>query len=268
MFTDVFDLDRIYNSCARRNLESRQYNWDTNMSSNQIAWWAGAPAETDARYFRTWQRVSVALQTALRASVPEMFFREDAARYEDRKAGYQMVVYEACRVCYGRPSTEFTYDVADAAMLPAALRSIRQTVHAVLDTVSRRLFELGRSRAARRYLPVFDEDVLRAVRKRPRRLIGLLACEARLINAVIDWGTIQRAPAEKRFARIVVKSARVYGVDAQELRELVLREAARVLAAKATDGIFTNSPEDGLDRGVLENRDTGAARRPDVRIGG
>jgi hypothetical protein len=223
--------------------------------------WSELPSETDPRYFQSWQRVSLALQKGLRAWIPEAYFGSGVSRYEDRDVAYALVVYEACRVFYGRPRTEFTYDVADPGMLPAALRSIGRTMQTVLGRVQNRLHEAGRPELGRRYAPVWHLDILNAVQKKPRRLIGLLATESAVINALIDWGTIQSVGAEKRFGKAVVSAARIYGPDAGELREKVLSETVRVLDE------LTNGGEDLVDRGVLENRDAFAARSPEGGVG-
>ena len=205
------------------------------------------PAETDPLYFRTWQRVSLELQKRLRAAIPEAYFR-DTARYEDRGAAYPWVVYEACRVFYGRPRTEFAYDVADPATLPTALRAIGKATREVLDRIAQRLHEAGRPELARRYAPVWHEDILRAVRKKPKRLIGLLACESVLINALIDWGTMRTPAAEKRFLKAMSSAARVYGV-------------AIPVVSEVTDGV-----NDILNTGIFENSDAVAAGGPDARV--
>src|SRR5580698_843601 len=110
--------------------------------------WPTAPDESDPHYFRTWQHVSVALQRALRQWVPEFYCR-DLTRLENRDAGYAMVIYSACRLYYGRPRTEFTYDIADDATLPAAVRAIGCPTERTLAALAAQLeagglHELGR----------------------------------------------------------------------------------------------------------------------------
>jgi hypothetical protein len=206
------------------------------------------PAETDPRYFRTWQRVSLELQKRLRTAIPDAYFR-DTARYGDRAAAHQWVVYAACREFYGRPRTEFAYDVADPATLPSALRAIGKAVRTVLAGIAKRLHEAGNPELARRYAPVWYQDILRAVQKKPKRLITFLACESVLINAVIDWGTMRTPSAEKRFLKAVVSAARVYGVDGQVISDVM-------------DGV-----NDILNSGILEYSDAVAAGGPDARVG-
>ena len=221
------------------------------------------PAERDPRYFQTWQRVSLALQKTLRAWVPEMLYRQDPARYEDRGDGRYWVVYEACRAFYGHPRTEFTYDVADPDALPAALRSIGRSMQTVLTRISERLHEAGNHPLARRYGGVWHLDILDTVRKKPKRLIGLLACESALIDAVIDWGALRNAAAAKRFSKALATAARIYGVPLEELRTKVLEETRRVLATQIAD-----SSNDALNCGTPQNGDARTARGPQAGIGG
>ena len=224
--------------------------------------WKNAPAETDPRYFRSWQRVSVALQQALRRWIPEWYFR-DLTRFEDRDTAYQLIVYAACRPCYGRPKTEFTYDIADPATVPAALRSIGRAMQALLEPIEKRLLDAGMPALSRRFAPVWHKDILIAVKQKPKRLIGLIASEARLIDAVIDLGTMGDVI---RFERAAGSALRKVGGD--DMRELGLRaliEAAKVLSkeSRAVGGI-----EGLIDTGILENDDARPARSPDGGVGG
>lgn len=191
--------------------------------------WTGAPDERQPSYFPAWQNVSIALQNALRQWIPELYFRE-AARYEDREAVYPLLVYEASRICRGRPRTEFTYDIADPEMLPCALKLIGRTLQGVLARVESALHAAGRLELARRYGPIWHEDVLRAVQKKPRHLIALLGDEAALINAVIDLGTARRMEAVKPFARSAHLALRhVAGVDMRPLAARALDAATQAL---------------------------------------
>ena len=180
--------------------------------------WKNAPQETDPGYFRFWQRTAVELQKALREWIPEMYF-QDLKSYEDRNIAYSMVVYAASRPCYGRPRTEFTYDFADPAeTLDAALRSIGHPMRTVLAPMEQRLREAGRPDLGIRYAPVWHQDILRAVQKKPKILIGLLAAEARLVDAVIDSGVMRQAPRFHRSATLALRS--VAGMD---MRGLAMR---------------------------------------------
>jgi len=217
--------------------------------------WTAAPAETDPRYFRTWQQVSLGLQRALRAWIPARYFEETVERYEDRVQAYPLVVYAACRACYGRPRTEFTYDIADSGILPAACRGIGRAMQVVLDRIAKRLYEADRPELARRYAPVWHQDILAEVQKKPKRLLRLLASEAAVINGVIDLGTSRDARAAIRFSRTATLALRtVYGMDMRSLAGNILEETTGVLERQHDTA---RGVEHVVDGGIFENCDTG-----------
>jgi hypothetical protein len=229
------------------------------------AGWTSAPAERDPNYFRRWQRVSIALQNALRRWIPEMYFR-DEFRFDDREEAYQVVAYSASQPFHGRARTEFTYDVADPATLEIALRNTGRRMQAALGPIELRLRASGRLELARRYAPVWYLDILGVVEKRHRRLIGLLACEAKVIDAVIDLGTARDAAAVKRFLRIANASLRnVGGVDFRERIPSVIEEAGRILNEQHR---ALRGADDIVDGGIFEGDRSRAAGSPDGGIGG
>jgi hypothetical protein len=195
--------------------------------------WTGAPNECDAAHFRTWQAVSLAVQKALRRWIPENYFG-DPARYEDRDAAFPLLVYAASRPCRGRPRTEFTYDVADVEVLPRALHQIGASLQSVLGTVERGLYDCGRPALARRYAPRWHQDVLRAVQRKPRALLGLLGDEAAVVNALVGLGSGRKMQAVKPFARSASMALRtMYGEDLRPLVFRMLEEATRTLETSA-----------------------------------
>jgi len=197
--------------------------------------WIRAPDELQPRYFQIWQGVSLALQTALRTWIPRIYFR-DPARFENRESAFPLLVYAASRLCHGRPRTEFTYDVVDSEALPSALHLIGAPLQIVLEKVERRLYACGRAELARRYAPLWYQDVLRAVGKRPRRLVGLLGDEAAVVNAVIDLGTAHRMQGVKPFAKATSLALRnMYGLDLRSLAFKMLEEATLALGGTAQD---------------------------------
>lgn len=195
--------------------------------------WTGAPQESHPEHFRTWQAVSLAAQTALRCWIPEIYFR-DPARYEDRDAASSLLVYAASRPCRGRPRSEFTYDLADAEVLPRALYQIGASLQKVLESVERRLYDAGRPALARRYAPRWHQDVLRAVLRKPRPLLGLFGDEAAVVNALVGLGSGRKLRAVKPFARSASMALRtMYGEDLRPLAFGLLEEATRTLEARA-----------------------------------
>lgn len=228
--------------------------------------WPTSPVETDPGYFRAWQLVSVALQRGLRKWSADLYFR-DARRFEDRQEAYTMVIYSTCRAYYGRPRTEFTYDVADAGTLPGALKSIGSPIERTLAKHNARLCAEGRVALARRYSPVWYQDILNAVKQRPKPLIRLIAREARLIDAVIDLGTRREETSARRLAKIANGVLRnLHEVDMRELFPGVLQETTAVLMRQARK--HTNSMNHGVDRRIFEDANVGAAGRPDGGVGG
>jgi hypothetical protein len=229
--------------------------------------WIAAPSEREPYYFPVWRRVSVALQRSLRARIAAEYFR-DLARYQDRDSAYPMVVYAATRLCYGRPRTEFTYDLSDypdcEVTLAAAWKMIGNILQAKLAGVEHMLREAGMPALSRRYAPVWYEDVMVAVRKKPKRFVALLAAESSLINALIGLGTERNAAAVNRFAKTANRTLRnVYGMDLRKLGISVLRETTRVLQAQQTPG----GGENVLDGRICEDGDARSPGGPDLWIG-
>jgi hypothetical protein len=227
--------------------------------------WVNTPAERHAAYFGVWQRVSLALQRWLRERVGDEYFR-DLARYEDRDSAYPMIVYQASRRFHGRPRTEFTYDLEDfpecQATVASAWKMIGQSMQTVLERIEKRLYEAGRADIAHRYAPVWHQDILNAVRKKPKRLVELLSAESAVINAVIELGTQRSVDAANRFARAVTMNLRnVHGLDMRGLSIGVLEEATRALTQSDA-----GRGQHLLDRRMVQNRDVRAAWRPDFRI--
>jgi len=192
--------------------------------------WIGAPDELHPRYFQTWQNVSLALQGAFRKWIPDIYFR-DPSRYEDRDAAFPLLVYAASRPCRGRPRTEFTYDVVDSEVLPCALNLIGTSLQNVLRKVESHLHQCGRPELARRYAPLWHQDVLRSVQKKPRHFLELLGNEAAVVSAVINFGSAHNMQAVKPLAKCAGLALRnVYGEDLRPLAFKALEEATRALS--------------------------------------
>ncbi len=202
--------------------------------------WTAAPSEREPFYFPVWRGVSVALQRSLRAWIAAEYFR-DLARYQDRDSAYPMVLYTASRLYYGRPRTEFTYDLSDYPdcenTLAAACKMIGNMLQAKMANAESLLWDAGMPAVSRRYAPVWHQDVMAAVRKKPQRFVALLAAESVLINALIGLGTERSATAVNRFAKAANRGLRnIYGMDLRKLGVSVLHEATRVLGAQQTAG--------------------------------
>ena len=229
--------------------------------------WLNAPTERDPGYFWAWQRVSLAMQRWLRDQVAGAYF-EDLERFENRRAAYPVIVYQASRLCHGRARTEFTYDLRDypecRTTLAASWKLTGRAIQAGLRRIEQRLQQAGRIELAHRYAPVWHQDVIVAVKNKPRAYVELLMAESAVINAVIDLGTERSIAAANRWAKTVQLNFRkVYGMDLQRLGAGALAEATRVLAHNRVD-----SRDNFTDAGALQNSDVRAAWRPDNGIAG
>jgi len=227
--------------------------------------WRNAPTEHDPEYFHVWQRVSLALQRSLRDRVAEAYF-EDLACFENRQAAYPMIVYQASRLCHGRPRTEFTYDLRDypecRTTLVSSWKLTGRAIQAVLRGIELRLNGAGMTELAHRYAPVWHQDVLVAVKKKPKAYVDLLMAESAVINAAIDLGTERSIEAANRFGKTVHLNLRkVHGMDLQGLGIETLEEATRVLSESHVGG-----SDDRSNTGALQNRHMLSAGSPDARI--
>jgi hypothetical protein len=211
---------------------------------------ADAPPERDGRHFRTWQRVSVQVQRAVRTLAAQMLFADGSRVEANWDRAFTIAVYSSCQPCYGYPPMGFTYDTSDIYMLPEALRLIGRSLQARLVQISAGFH--GDELLKRRFAPVWHHDILNAVKKKPRMLRESLAREAIMIDALINLGTRPNERSIRRFLRRTRAAARALDVDSQVLQNLVLRTAIQNLG----------------DGRIFEDGDMAAAGSPDAGIGG
>ena len=114
---------------------------------------------------------------------------------------------------------------------------------------------------AHRYAPVWHQDVLVAVKKKPKAYVDLLMAESAVINATIDLGTERSIEAANRFGKTVHLNLRkVYGMDLQGLGSETLEEATRVLSESHVSG-----SDDLSNTGALQNSHVLSTGNPDTR---
>jgi len=229
--------------------------------------WISAPTERDPGYFWAWQRVSLSLQRWMRDQVAGAYFT-DIGRFENRRAAYPVIVYQASRLCHGRPRTEFTYDLRDypecRTTLIMSWKLTGRAIRALLGRIEQRLADAGQTELAHRYAPVWHQDVMVAVKNKPKAYVELLTAESAVINAAIDLGTERTPQAAHRFARTVHLNLRkLYGMDLQSLGAGALAEATRVLAQGQPGGGGNFG-----GRGPRQNGDVDAAGSPHPGIAG
>jgi hypothetical protein len=204
--------------------------------------WRAAPSPNHPRYFPVWQNVSMTLQSSLRSWIAEQYFR-DIGRFENRGKAHSMLVYQAARVCHGRPRSEFTYSFHDypacRLTLALAVKMTGRSLQTILAGVEQRLTQAGMPELARRYAPVWHQDVVVAVRNKPKPFLALLAAESAFINALMELNLDRTAAGVHSFSKTANRALRrVQGMDLRPLGVRALELATEVLAS----GI---SPETG-----------------------
>lgn len=229
--------------------------------------WRGAPGENNPQYFAAWQRVSLHLQRWLRDAFASAYF-QDLSRLEDRAATYPVIVYQAARLYYGRPRSDFAYDLRDFPWckdtLETSWKLTGRHMQRVMTELEARLRQAGQETLARRYSPVWHQDVMVAVQRKPKPYVDLLARESAIINAVIDLGAQPKPETIQRSAGTVNRQLRrVLGMDLRSLGCSVFEEATKALTQRVQGGLG-----DQGDIWPIEHPDVLAAGRPDARIGG
>jgi len=206
--------------------------------------WFEAPRQRSPEYYEAFGRVSQAIQQALRAWLPYLFFSE-LDRYGDAEAAYPMLAYQASRPFSRKSSPEFTYDVMNPESVQRALRSASTPLAELIQCASALLAETGREELARRYRKLDPRTVLESVKRAPKAFQSLLAAEASFVGEVIKLAlearSLREEPAEapRRLHRLVSQFAealhqrlrRIYrGLAPVALGSLVLIEANRALS--------------------------------------
>jgi hypothetical protein len=152
--------------------------------------WIEQPPGSDPRHFAVWRDVSMTLQRRFREWISDEYFRDPGRledRLADRDAAFSMIVYHAARVCHGRSRGPFTYDLRDYPecrhTLALATKMTGRSIQTVLASLEDRLKTAGMPELARRYAPVWYQDVVLAVRKKPKAFIALLTAESVFIDS-------------------------------------------------------------------------------------
>jgi hypothetical protein len=217
---------------------------ELSLPSAEVRPWLEAPRQRSPEFYEAFGRVSRAIQQALRAWLPYMFF-SDLDRYGDAEAAYPMLAYQACRPFCRKSSPEFTYDVMNPESVQRALRSASVPLGELLQSASALLAESGREELARRYRKLDPKTVLENVKRAPRAFQSLLAAEASFVGEVIKLAlearSLREEPAEapRRLHRLISQFTealhqrlrRIYrGLAPVSLGSLVLIEANRALS--------------------------------------
>jgi hypothetical protein len=199
--------------------------------------WAAQPAVSDHRHFVAWRHISVTLQRSFREWIAAEYFR-DLDRFIDRETAYPMIVYQAARVCHGRSRSAFTYDLRDypECRLTVALstKMTGRSLQTILAGIEERLRTAGKPELARRYAPLWHQDVVLAVRRKPRDFIALLTAESAFLNALVELALNRTTEGVHHFSKAANQALRkVHGMDMRHLGVRALEETTRILAGYA-----------------------------------
>ncbi len=199
--------------------------------------WTSQPPVANSASLAVWRTVSMTLQSCFRKWISGEYFG-DISRFADREPAYSMIVYQAARVCHGRSRGVFTYDMRDYPDCPLtvelATKMTGRSIQGILGDIEQRLREAQMPELARRYAPVWYQDVARAVRKKPRMFIELLAAESAFIDALVELGLNRTHAAVHHFTKIANQCLRnVCGMDLRYLGLRALEETSKVLVRDA-----------------------------------
>ncbi len=186
------------------------------------------PPVRHASFLRIAARVSTAVQGALRAWLPLLWFSRPSG-FDDFDTAAALLIYASCRTYTPRDRSSFTFDVLDSDTPRAVLYSATRNLPARLTATHRMLAAIGYPKA-NLYRPIHVDRVLASYRRKPHPLHSLFVAERDLIEAYVTQGEWP-SDEEKRMEADTAISRRLrkvcFGMDAAELRP-VLDEEARL----------------------------------------
>jgi len=202
--------------------------------------WLKAPDERTPGFFPAFARVSVAIQTLLRARIPSYYFLDPRA-FGNVKTAYPMLVYRASGPFRGKMRTELNYDVLNPKTLAAFFRTVRPNFSQVLEAVKVRLHAEGSAELAALYEPSRANSILGTVQtlsKSRKCLYVLIRAEGGLVTALIDLAGLGNLPVRQQASRMAsfekkwrYQLRRMYpGMDFTWLASELLEAAAQALA--------------------------------------
>ncbi len=206
------------------------------------ACWLTVPDERSAEFLPAFVRISMAIQTVLRAQVPEKYF-EDLEKFRDLKTAGPMLVYRASPPFRGKKRPELTYDVLNPALMARLFRRAKLNLPDLLAQTETRLFAAGLAELADQYAPRRAGAILESVQKlsRSRRnLCVLIRGESVLVDALVQLsglGDLPRKAQAKRWAalekRWLFHLKRLYqSSDFTYLAPMLLEAAEKALTAE------------------------------------
>lgn len=165
--------------------------------ANEI--WAAMPAPASAAFLAPGARVSVAIQSAMRAWLPYVWF-SDVERFEDFDQAAVLLMYSACRPFTPRSKEAFVFDVLDHDTPRAMQHSISRNLRYRLEGFEEALNAAGVANA-RRYAVRRWDRMLELLPKRRYEMNSILVAERELVEGYLDLAN----PAKRERGRIRIE---------------------------------------------------------------
>ncbi|MCX6599058.1 MAG: hypothetical protein NTV70_22115 [Acidobacteria bacterium] len=190
------------------------------------------PASNHPDYLRTAARVSVALQEALRAWLPCLWFA-DVARFSDFDLAATVVNYAALRPFTPKTKASYVFDVLDSDTPRAVTFSLQRNLPAKLSGIEPMLRALGFEPAVQ-FAPRRAERLIATFKRKPQLLYSLFVAERELVEQYL--GRRDAKLIGRRLKRLFAAK------DFSMLEPLLALEVARALGGTISAEI-TISPE-------------------------
>jgi hypothetical protein len=165
--------------------------------------WLRTPAEDSVTFLESFVRMSMAIQAALRDTLPAQYFAS-VDRFREIKSAAPMLVYQASPPFRGKKRSELTYDVMNPALLAMLFRRSKPKLTELLTNVEQRLRTEGHHELAAQYSPNRAASILHDVQRlaKSRRYLSLLIRgESVLIDALVQLSGIGNLPPKAQIRR-------------------------------------------------------------------
>lgn len=196
--------------------------------------WAAAPGDRHPNFLRLAQRVSVALQEALRLWLPYLHF-EDPARYEEVEDAACVLTYAACRPFTPQNRQVYSFDVLDSDTPRAVLYSVKRGLPPILNRIETALVA-ARPGAAKPYALWRMDKLLAFYERKHHPVHSILVAERDLIELFLKRkSAIAGEKSEAAWQVLLDRRMRkfLFKKDFRFLMPLLEVEAARAAAEVA-----------------------------------
>lgn len=161
--------------------------------------WDALPAPATAAFLTPGARVAVAIQAAMRAWLPYVWFGSPE-RFEDFDQAAVLMMYSACRPFTPRSKEAFVFDILDQDTPRAMHYSISRNLRYRLEGFEDALNAVGVSNAKRYAVRRWDR-MLELLPKRRHEMNSILVAERELVEGYLDLAN----PTKRERGRIRIE---------------------------------------------------------------